>query len=557
MRRASGRKLSSQIFVSQVSILLAVVLVGFGLFSRQERHQLEQEWMDKSLAIAKTVAGVPEIRQCIEFGKQIEGCDSTIQNDAETIRTQTGASYVVVIDKDGFRWSHRNPKLIGQKVSEPLVTTADMRIDHGDTGPSANGRYPIYSRVSREQVGMVSVGMNMSDVTRSFYDQLWIYALWFAIALGAGGMASYVLARRLKKRTFGLELDEIAKLLQEREAVLHGIREGMIAFDRAGRVTMVNDEARRLLGLRLNQGPGGFLEDMVAPGRLQDLLSGEIEGQDEVVLTDEYYLTVNRMPVILAGKPHGAVVTLRDRTELSGLLRELDSVRGLTDALRAQQHEFSNRMHTVAGLLELGESEEALQFLTDLRGAEAEFAESLRSRVASPLIVGLILAKAAVAGERGVELELTDDTWLGDAPDKVQALTTILGNLVDNAFDAVSGPGVDPGKPGRVLVGVVEDDDGITVRVADNGPGIPPGAAESIFTDGFTTKPATGTMRRGLGLALVHRIVQRLGGTISASEGPGAVFTVRLPKERQAPHSPRLRLVPRQAEDTQEEVAVP
>ena len=264
------------------------------------------------------------------------------------------------------------------------------------------------------------------------------------------------------------------------------------------------------------------------------MLAGEIGGQDEVVLTDDHYLTVNRMPVTLAGRPHGSVVTLRDRTELSGLLRELDSVKGLTDALRAQQHEFSNRMHTVAGLLELGENEEALRFLTDLRGAEAEFAESVRSRIAAPLIVGLILAKAAVAGERGVELELTDESWLGDAPDKVQALTTILGNLVDNAFDAVSGPGVDPGKPGRVLVGVVEDDDAVTVRVADNGPGIPAGAAEMVFADGYTTKPDTGSLRRGLGLALVHRLVVRLGGTISVSEGPGAVFTVTLPKEAAA-----------------------
>jgi two-component system CitB family sensor kinase len=277
-------------------------------------------------------------------------------------------------------------------------------------------------------------------------------------------------------------------------------------------------------------GVGGHLEDVVPPGRLQDLLSGEIQGKDQVVLTDEHYLTVNRMPVTLAGRPHGAVVTLRDRTELSGLLRELDSVTSLTDALRAQQHEFSNRMHTVAGLLELGETEEALQYLTDLSGAEAAFAESVRARIAPSVLVGLILAKAAVAGERGVELELTEDTWLGDTPDKVQALTTILGNLIDNAFDAVSGPGVDPGKPGRVLVSIVEDDDGITVRVADNGPGIPAGAAEHVFIDGFTTKPDTGTMRRGLGLALVHRLVQRLGGSISATEGPGAVFTARLPK---------------------------
>jgi two-component system CitB family sensor kinase len=242
------------------------------------------------------------------------------------------------------------------------------------------------------------------------------------------------------------------------------------------------------------------------------------------------------MPVTLAGRSHGAVVTLRDRTELSGLLRELDSVRGLTDALRAQQHEFSNHMHTVAGLLELGESAEALHYLTDLGGAEAEFAESVRSRIASPLIVGLILGKAAVASERGVVLALSEDTLLTEAPEKAQALTTILGNLIDNAFEALGGTGAAgggraPGGSGRVEVTIVEDDSEITVRVADDGPGIPPGAADSIFVDGYTTKPEPGSRRRGLGLALVHRLVQRLGGQITVSEGPGAVFTVRLPKQ--------------------------
>jgi two-component system CitB family sensor kinase len=528
MRRGSGRRLSSQIFVSQVSILLAVVLVGFGLFAVQERKQLDRQYMDSALQIAQTVADTPEVKTCIAFPSA--DCDGTLQTIADRIQRDTNTDYVVIVDRDRIRHTHPNPALRGRQIEEPaLVTKPEVRFDPGSVGESVNGRVPLLGPLG-DQIGQVSVGRRVTSVTSVFVGQLPVYAAWFGVALAVGALASYVLARRLKKRTFGLELDEISKLLQEREAVLHGIREGMIAFDRAGRVTMVNDEARRLLGLPMFGGVGGHLEDVVPPGRLQDLLSGEIQGKDQVVLTDEHYLTVNRMPVTLAGRPHGAVVTLRDRTELSGLLRELDSVTSLTDALRAQQHEFSNRMHTVAGLLELGETEEALQYLTDLSGAEAAFAESVRARIAPSVLVGLILAKAAVAGERGVELELTEDTWLGDTPDKVQALTTILGNLIDNAFDAVSGPGVDPGKPGRVLVSIVEDDDGITVRVADNGPGIPAGAAEHVFIDGFTTKPDTGTMRRGLGLALVHRLVQRLGGSISATEGPGAVFTARLPK---------------------------
>ena len=530
------RRLSSQIFVGQVAILVATILVGFALFAREESAQLDLQYERQALAIAQSASAVSEIRECLTPGAK--PCGDLVQQIASGIQHNTGASYVVVIDMNRVRHSHPNPALIGQKVSEPIVT-ADGRshvgIDPGSLGRSANGKAPLYAlNSSTRMVGEISVGILESSVTTALWSVLPAYAIWFAVALVIGAAASWLLAHRLKKRTFGLELDEIAKLLHEREAVLHGIREGMIAFDRASRITMVNDEARRLLGIGAS-GIGSWIEDVVPPGRLRDVLSGAIVGKDEVVLTDEYCLTVNRMPVVLAGRPHGSVVTLRDRTELAGLLRELDSVKGLTDALRAQQHEFANRMHTVAGLLELGESEEALHYLTDLRGAEAGFAESLRTRIASPLIVGLIVAKAAVADERGIELELAEESWLGDVPVKSQALTTILGNLIDNALDAVGGARSAEQGPGKVTFSLVEDEDFITVEVRDNGPGIPDEVRESIFLDGFSTKPASGTLRRGLGLALVHRLVQRLGGQIEVGGGVGAVFTVRIPTEVETP----------------------
>jgi len=530
------RRLSSQIFVGQVAILVATILVGFALFAREESAQLDLQYEQRALAIAQSTSAVSEIRECLTPGAK--PCGNLVQQIASGIQHNTGASYVVVIDMNRVRHSHPNPALIGQQVSEPIVT-ADGRphvgIDPGSLGRSANGKAPLYAPNSNTRmVGEISVGILESSVTTALWSVLPAYAIWFAVALVIGAAASWLLAHRLKKRTFGLELDEIAKLLHEREAVLHGIREGMIAFDRASRITMVNDEARRLLGIGAS-GIGSWIEDVVAPGRLRDVLSGAIVGKDEVVLTDEYCLTVNRMPVVLAGRPHGSVVTLRDRTELAGLLRELDSVKGLTDALRAQQHEFANRMHIVAGLLELGESEEALHYLTDLRGAEAGFAESLRTRIASPLIVGLIVAKAAVAVERGIELELAEDSWLGDVPVKSQALTTILGNLIDNALDAVGGARSAEQGPGKVTFSLVEDEDFITVEVRDNGPGIPDAVCESIFLDGFSTKPASSTLRRGLGLALVHRLVQRLGGHIEVGPGPGAVFTVRIPTEVETP----------------------
>ena len=529
------RRLSSQIFVAQLVILTTTVLVGFGLLLRQERAHLDNAYEARAASIAETTAGVPTIRSCLQHNAA--GCAADVQRIATTIETETGASYVVVIDLDRVRHSHPNPALVGQRVEEPIVV-ADGRVhvgtDNGSTGRSANGKAPLYG-LDGSLVGEVSVGLRESSVSAALWGELPSYAAWFGLALALGALASWALARRLKGRTFGLELDEIALLLQEREATLHGIREGVLAFDVAGRVSMVNDPARQLLGLDPSA-VGQTLEDLLPPGRLRDVLGGVGTTPDDVVITDDYSLVVNRMPVTLAGRPHGAVVTLRDRTELAALLTELDGQRGLTESLRAQQHEFANRMHTLAGLLEVGEEQEALTYLTEIRGTAAEFDNTLRTHVAAPQIVGLLLGKAAEASERGIHLEIAPDTWLSESPDKVQALSTVVGNLVDNAMEAVTGR--EP--PRRVEVEIVEDDDRTTVVVTDNGPGVPAELVPRIFGDGYTTKAMSAGRLRGIGLALVQRLVTRLDGSVAvtAVDDGGARFTVTIPRGRPDPSLP-------------------
>jgi two-component system CitB family sensor kinase len=524
--RTRMRKLSSQIFVAQLVILTVTMGVGFALFARAQRHHLDTEYESRAASIAETVAGDPEIRSCM--ARDRPDCAQITERFANETQRQTGASYVVLIDMNRVRHSHPNPGLIGQKVAEPIITRdgkVHLGTDNGSTGRSANARVPLYGPTGA-MVGEVSVGIPESSVSSALWRELPSFGVWFAIALGIGALASWGLARRLKHRTFGLELDEIARLLQEREATLHGIREGVVAFDKEGRINVINDEAHRLLHLPVNA-VGRRLDDVLPDGRLRDVLAGRGTKQDDIVFTDDFCLVINRMPVTFGGRPHGAVVTLRDRTEMSALLRELDGERSLTESLRAQQHEFANRMHTVAGLLELGRTDEALSYVTEIRGTAAEFDNTLRTHIATPQIVGLLLGKAAEASERGIELVISPETWLGDTPSKVQALTTIVGNLVDNAFDALANVPA----PRRVVVEIVEDPMQVTVTVTDNGPGIPPDLTSQIFQDGFTTKSPAPGRRGGLGLALVHRLVVRLHGSIEVSEGPGAQFTVRLPKE--------------------------
>jgi two-component system CitB family sensor kinase len=309
---------------------------------------------------------------------------------------------------------------------------------------------------------------------------------------------------------------------------LHGVREGVVTFDRNGRITLINDQARRLLDVHTGV-VGQRLDELLPEGRLLDVLSGAIEGPDQVVLTDARSLVVNRLAVDLRGQALGAVATLRDRTESEYLLRELTSTRGLTDALRAQQHEFSNRMHTVAGLLEMGDTDEALAYLTDVSGLADDFAELVGAVIDSRVVAALIVAKASVAAERGVTLGLTEDSWLPGPLADANAVVTILGNLIDNAIDAAAL--LDP-ESAHVTIRLRRDEGRVTLRVSDTGPGVP--ADASIFKAGFTTKTTRAGGGRGLGLAIVHSQVSRLGGDISVTEGPGPAFTVVLPDHEPA-----------------------
>jgi two-component system CitB family sensor kinase len=516
-----SRTLASQVLVGVLGILVVSTAVGGFLYVTLSGHLLDQQYEQRALGIASSVAQIPEIRDALISGDQ----DGTIQVLAERVRHRTGAAYVVVTDRDGLRYSHPHPDLIGRRLEEPVIALdgqAHIGIDPGSLGRSANGRAPLFDANGRV-IGQVSVGILETEVTGQLRHELAAIAAYSALALALGAFASWLLVWKIKRVTYGLEPAEIVSLLQEREAMLHGIREGVIGFDAKGRIDVINAEAQRLL--RLPPSVTGRTPGEVLPsGRLRGLLTGELRGADQLVLTDESLLVVNRMPVALGGRDVGAVVTLRDRTEMEALVRELRSVNGLTAALRAQEHEFANRLHIVTGLLELGEQQEAADYLAEISADSLSRAEDIRSRVAPPAVAALLVSKATVAAEQDVRLVVTDDSHLDQPAVDGRALLVILGNLVDNAIEAFNGQ---PG-PREVTVRI-SDADGVRVVVSDNGPGIDPGAVDQIFVDGYSSKAGTRGNRRGLGLALVHRIVRRAGGTITVNGGPGARFEVRLP----------------------------
>jgi two-component system CitB family sensor kinase len=451
---------------------------------------------------------------------------------ATQVRQETGALFVVITNARGIRLTHPNPALIGTPVtyadpepdtSEPFRTgQVYLGVQRGTLGWVAAGKAPL--RLNGRLVGQVSVGFAAANVSSALSGALLTFILYLLGVLAVGVLAALALARRLKRQTFGLELGEIAALLQEREAMLHGIKEAVLGYDTGERVLLANDAARDLLGLPA-EFVGRRLRYMLPPGRLADVVTGAVTGSDLLVLHEDRVLVANRMPIIRDRRQIGWVVTFQDRTESEALKRSLDEVTGLADTLRAQSHEFANRLHTLVGLVELGHYNEAVEFVTGLSATRGELTDQLAEAIGEPKLAALILAKVSLASERDVELRLMPDSRVGQRISAITQVLTVVGNLIDNAIDAAA---LAP-DPRQVELTLVPAASGLLIRVRDTGPGVPHDLRDQIFTDGVTTKSSVAGARRGLGLALVRQVVESMGGMVSVGQDGGAVFTAVLP----------------------------
>ncbi|MFG2333460.1 ATP-binding protein [Streptomyces sp. NPDC048604] len=523
-RRRLGwpRRMFSQVLLMQLAVATGVTVLATGLFLAPLSAQLDDQAMRRALAIAETT-GTP--RLAADLVRTPPRADGPVQSEAERIRRATGAEYVVVMDTRGIRWSHTDPAQIGRRVStDPSAALAGrevMEIDSGTLGRSARGKAPLRDDGGRI-VGAVSVGIEYDSVRDRLLAAIPGLLAYAGGALAAGALAAYLISRRLQRQTRDLAFSDIAALLAEREAMLHGIREGVVALDRSGRVRLINDEAQRLLGVG-PEAAGRPLEEVLGEGRTTDVLSGRVTGEDLVTVRGHRVLVANRMPT----DDGGAVATLRDRTELERLGRELDSTRGLIDALRAQDHEHANRLHTLLGLLELEMHDEAVEFVTEVVGVHRATAEQVTEKVHDPLVAALLVGKATVAAERGVSLRMAPDSLLPDRVVDPRELVTVVGNLVDNALDAAAGA-----PDAWIEVALHAEGRTAVLRVTDSGAGVPDDRRELIFTEGWTTKDLPSHGKRGLGLPLVRRLAERQGGgaRVGAAADGGAEFTVVLPE---------------------------
>lgn len=519
-------RLQTKIFI--LIILVVVLSLGFaGYFiTDYVGAEMGKRVALRALDLAHAVAEVPEIQENV--GKK--NGHLVINPLAEKVRKQIHAEFIVVIDMAGVRYSHPVPDRIGQKLvggdeGDVLLGREYISSAVGTLGPSLRAFVPIYQ--GTRQVGAVVVGVLSTDVASSIRNlqSKIIKALIYGLLLGFVG--AVLLARNVKKAMFNLEPIEIATLVEEKQAILSSIKEGIIAINNRGIITVMNEKARNLLNRR-EEIIGEAVEEIIPNTRLTEVLKTGQAEYDQYQLLYERRILTNRIPIIINDNVVGAVASFREMTEIEVLAEELTGVKKYVEALRAQSHEFRNKIHTIGGLLQLGQYNEAVDYIMDTNEKQQDTIDVLVGQIKAPLICGLLLGKLAVAQELKIDLYFDEYCSFDKSPDKGKSneLITLLGNLIDNAMDSVKSMEEDRR---RIRVLLLEKDESIYLEVEDWGQGIDRQIKERIFEQGFTTK---GLENKGIGLTLVKNYVTEKNGSIIWNNKPegGVIFQISIRK---------------------------
>lgn len=491
----------------------AVLIGGFAWFNLS--RSLDDEIGHRALVVAKTVAAMPSIISGIEQRDM-----DSLGGITKRLTDENEALFIVVGDRAMIRLAHPNPEKLGKSMADDEGDQGQMALisgiayvtkAEGSLGPSMRARAPVYDATGEEIIGVVSVGFSLNQI-RALISQyaVWLLAVSGGILVLSMGMAM-IITRRLKREIFGLEPDEIARSFKEQEATLESVREGIIAINRNGLITTFNSQAIRMVGL--SEGStvlGRPIQSVLPDSALEDImLSGEAQLDEEVWLNGTQMI-VNRIPLKQNDVIVGAVSSFRPRNEVDLVSRQLTRIEQYADTLRSQAHEYSNKLHTIAGLIQLNAKDDALKLIGAESVDQQKILELIVRHIDNPVVAGCLLGKHSRAKEMGLKLEFDPDSQLSELPQTLSAdqLVSLLGNLIDNALEATRRH---RGSGGEVQLSLTDLGNDLIIEVQDQGPGIPEDQTEQIFTKGFTSK-AEGD--HGLGLHLVQNIIDHSGGTI-------------------------------------------
>ncbi|WP_372663394.1 ATP-binding protein [Cohnella sp.] len=514
-----------KITILSFGIVLFAICIGGIILIGRIIHLQDEELGQRLLVTSRTVAQLPSVIN----GLSEQSHREEINPIADRIRIINEVDYIVVMDMDGIRWSHPSKYRIGhpsQGTDERSAFAENTYISKatGERGVALRAFVPVMNE-QHEQVGIVLTGQlvpGLADVILDMRGQIYVTVL---LSMLFGVWGSWMLSRHIKEQMFQLEPQEIAQLLVERTATFNAMHEGVIAIDSMENITVFNDKAKQMLHLEGNV-LGRPIREVLPDTRLPEILQ-----QNHAIYNQELHIgpaliLSNRVPIKVGNETVGAVAIFQDRTEVTKIAEELTGVKAFVDALRVQNHEYMNKLHTIGGLIQLDHKQKALDYLFQTIESQSELSGFLSSRIENENVAGLLIGKISRGKELGIEVRLDRNSRLKEFPKYLDQhdIVVILGNLIENAFDALQQ------KTGskEVFVSMEQDDEVLSILVEDNGNGMDRETKQRIFERGFSTK---GGESRGIGLYLIQNIVNKSGAhmEVESAVGQGTSFMLTFP----------------------------
>ncbi|WP_240613725.1 ATP-binding protein [Salinicola acroporae] len=506
-------RLSAQIFVLVASMIVLTLGVALLLFNYQLRANLEEAQGERVMGLAAVLADRNDVRSALMAMPIVHDPDSELRRQIEALRNRLGVDFITVMDRNHLRLTHPDPGEVGRHFrggdeGPALDGQSYVSRSEGTLGVSIRGFSPVLDGQGAV-IGAVATGVTLTRVGLLLAERRQVLLLGIVLLMMIGATGAWCLARYIKRILLGFEPHQISQWVQQRQAMLASLHEGVLAIDGDSVITMVNPAAGELLD------PAGSGDGSGIPAStLTELFDRAAPALNRRLTLNGRALIVNRVPIRGERGEGGSVVTLRDRSEVNRLAEELTGVSRYAQALRASTHEFKNRLHVILGLVQLRDLGRLERYLRELDDTLIAPAAARVAGVRDPVLAGFLLAKGSEARERRVELDIDLQSEI-PAPDEsevVHLLVSIIGNLLENAFEAVSGREV---RQVSLTLGV--DAGALSLHVSDNGRGMSDSQQQLAMEQGVSSKGAG----RGYGLAMVKAHVESLGGTLALYSTPG------------------------------------
>lgn len=512
-----------RLFFRTQLVLIVTLAVFLGVAGTLINFHYETRKRDQNLKnVAETIARSPMLASA-------DG--AVLQEYLDSLKDTLGDIDVIsVVNSDNVRLYHSNHALIGTVYdgSSPILgTDSGDYYASDDSGPSGNQRraYAAVYDGDGNYAGFVMAIMLMENIRVESLQTLFIFALITVAAVLMELMISAELSSRIKASLMGYEPDVFSAMYRIRNNILESLDEGVIAIDDAGTVQFANRAAAAMLDDSAEGADARIVGEPLSGVKngkmlLRVLASGEKEFNIQERTIANADLLIDRIPIREDGAVIGTVGILHNRTEYTRLMEDLTGTRYLVDSMRANNHDFTNKLHVILGLIQMKMYDEATSYIENITIVQRETISSIMHAVNEPALAALLIGKTARASELNVKFILREGSSYSstDMGLPSEVLVTIVGNLIDNAFDAINGSDAAYDAPRELVFGIFSRPGSVLITASDTGPGISTGDIEHIFENGYSTKGDG----RGTGLYQVKTLAEALGGSITVESQPGA-----------------------------------